>query len=71
MNNPLQKLIAERDRLIKELDMTIDRIELEQNNFDRIDRAIREYEDAIDKLQVFDSATVTISEEGVHVQQTF
>lgn len=67
MNNPLQKLIAERDRLIKELDMTIDRIELEQNNFDRIDRAIREYEDAIDKLQMFD--TVSVLEEGVHVQR--
>ena len=70
MNNPLHKLIAERDRLIKELDMTIDRIELEQRNFDRIDNALREYEDAIDKLQVFDSATVTISEEGTHVQRT-
>lgn len=67
MNNPLQKLIAERDRLIKELDMTIDRIELEQNNFERIDRAIREYEDAIDKLQMFD--TVSVLEEGVHVQR--
>ena len=67
MNNPLQTLIAERDRLIKELDMTIDRIELEQNNFDRIDRAIREYEDAIDKLQMFD--TVSVLEEGVHVQR--
>ena len=68
MSNPLQKLIAERDRLIKELDMTINRIEAEQNNFDRIDKAIREYEDAIDKLQMFD--TVSVLEEGIHVQRT-
>lgn len=67
MNNPLQKLIAERDRLIKELDMTIDRIELEQNNFDRIDKSIREYEDAIDKLQMFD--TMSVLKEGTHVQR--
>ena len=68
MNSPLQKLIAERDRLIKELDMTINRIELEQNNFDRIDKFIREYEDAIDKLQMFD--TMSVLEEGMHVQRT-
>jgi hypothetical protein len=68
MSNPLQKLIAERDRLIKELDMTIDRIESEQKRCDRIDKSIREYEDAIDKLQMFD--TMSVPGEGVHVQRT-
>ena len=68
MSNPLQRLIAERDRLIKELDMTIDRIELEQKRCDRIDKSIREYEDAIDKLQMFD--TMSVPGEGVHVQRT-
>lgn len=65
MNSPLQKLIAEHDRLIKELDMTIDRIEVEQNNFDRIDKSLREYEDAIDKLQMHD--TVSVLEGDIHV----
>ena len=50
MNSPLQKLIAERDRLIGEQDMIIARIEAEQDRFDDIDNILRQYEDAIDKL---------------------
>lgn len=50
MNSPLQKLIAERDRLIGEQDMIIARIEAEQDRFDHIDNILRQYEDAIDKL---------------------
>lgn len=50
MNNPLQKLISERDRLIGEQDIIIARIEAEQDRFDNIDNILRQYEDAIDKL---------------------
>ncbi len=50
MNIPLQKLVAERDRLIGEQDMIIARIEAEQDRFDHIDNILRQYEDAIDKL---------------------
>lgn len=50
MNTPLQKLIAERDRLIGEQDMIIARIKEEQDRFDHIDNILRQYEDAIDKL---------------------
>ena len=52
MNSPLQKLIAEYDRLVGELDMTIARIEAEQDRFDHLDNIIRQYEDAIDKLYI-------------------
>lgn len=52
MNSPLQKLIAERDRLIGEQDMIIARIEAEQDRFDNIDNILRQYEDAIDKLYI-------------------
>lgn len=67
MNNPLQKLIAERDRLIGEMDMTIARIKDEQDRLERIDKSIREYEDAIDKLQMFD--TMSVPNGGIHVQR--
>lgn len=50
MNIPLQKLVAERDRLIGEQDMIIARIEAEQDRFDHIDNILRQYEDSIDKL---------------------
>lgn len=52
MNSPLQKLVAERDRLIGEQDMTIARIEAEQDRLDHIDNLVRQYEDAIDKLYI-------------------
>lgn len=52
MNIPLQKLVAERDRLIGEQDMIIARIEAEQDRFDNIDNILRQYEDAIDKLYI-------------------
>lgn len=52
MNSPLQKLVAERDRLIGEQDMIIARIEAEQDRFDNIDNILRQYEDAIDKLYI-------------------
>ncbi len=52
MNIPLQKLVAERDRLIGEQDMIIARIEAEQDRFDHIDNILRQYEDAIDKLYI-------------------
>ena len=52
MNNPLQKLIAERDRLVGEMDMSIARIKAEQDRINHIDNIIRQYEDAIDKLYI-------------------
>lgn len=52
MSIPLQKLVAERDRLIGEQDMIIARIEAEQDRFDHIDNILRQYEDAIDKLYI-------------------
>lgn len=52
MNIPLQKLVAEYDRLIGEMDMTIARIEAEQDRLDHIDNLVRQYEDAIDKLYI-------------------
>lgn len=52
MNSPLQKLVAERDRLIGEQDMIIARIEAEQDRFDNIDNILIQYEDAIDKLYI-------------------
>lgn len=52
MSIPLQKLVAERDRLIGEMDMTIARIKAEQDKLDHFDNIIRQYEDAIDKLYI-------------------
>ena len=52
MNNPLQKLIAERDRLVGEMDISIARIKAEQDRINHFDNIIRQYEDAIDKLYI-------------------
>lgn len=52
MNSPLQKLVAERDRLIGEMDIAIARIKAEQDRIDYIDNIVRQYEDAIDKLYI-------------------
>lgn len=52
MNSPLQKLVAERDRLVGEMDIAIARIKAEQDRIDYIDSIIRQYEDAIDKLYI-------------------
>lgn len=52
MNSPLQKLVAERDRLVGEMDISIARIKAEQDRINHIDNIIRQYEDAIDKLYI-------------------
>lgn len=52
MNSPLQKLVAERDRLVGEIDISIARIKAEQDRINHIDNIIRQYEDAIDKLYI-------------------
>lgn len=52
MNSPLQKLVAERDRLVGEMDISIARIKSEQDRVDYIDNLVRQYEDAIDKLYI-------------------
>lgn len=52
MNIPLQKLVAERDRLVGEMDIAIARIKSEQDRVDYIDNLVRQYEDAIDKLYI-------------------
>ena len=52
MNSPLQKLVAERDRLVGEMDISIARIKAEQDRINYIDNIIRQYEDAIDKLYI-------------------
>lgn len=52
MSIPLQKLVAERDRLIGEMDIAIARIKSEQDRVDYIDNLVRQYEDAIDKLYI-------------------
>lgn len=52
MNIPLQKLVAERDRLVGEMDIAIARIKSEQDRVDHIDNLVRQYEDAIDKLYI-------------------
>lgn len=52
MNSPLQKLVAERDRLIGEMDIAIARIKAEQDRINHIDNLVKQYEDAIDKLYI-------------------
>lgn len=52
MNIPLQKLVAERDRLVGEMDIAIARIKSEQDRVGYIDNLVRQYEDAIDKLYI-------------------
>ena len=52
MNSPLQKLVAERDRLVGEMDISIARIKAEQDRINHFDNIIRQYEDAIDKLYI-------------------
>lgn len=52
MSIPLQKLVAERDRLVGEMDIAIARIKSEQDRVDYIDNLVRQYEDAIDKLYI-------------------